>query len=167
MKKIAFAGIILLISISAIVVVAVDQDYVAVNLMGVTNLETHEPIGSYNEIDINDFVESYPGLYDEFVKIPHINDTKKSIYLTRYSADDVMDAYHDQLTGLGYSLQKHGHTVFMYPFKYCGYLKLGTAVGILVTDEFPGFPTLVFYTTGSSLHYNDISNYFKEQEKQN
>lgn len=164
MKKIVGIIIILLISVSAIVAVAIDQDYVAVNLMGVTNLETHEPIGSYNEIDIDDFVESYPLLYDEFVKIPHINDIKKSIYLTRYSADVVMDAYHNELTDLGYSLQKYGHTVFAFPFNYRGYVKFGTAVGILVTDAVPSFDTLVLYTTGSSLRYQDISNYFKEKQ---
>ena len=162
MKKLVIAGIIVLISISAIAVIAIDQDYVAVNLMGMTNLETHEPIGSYNQFDIDDFSDQYSTLNTEFQKIPHINDIKKSIYVTQYSADDVMDAYHDQLTGLGYGLQKRGHTVFVFPFRYCGYVKLGTAVGIIVTDDIPGFDTLVLYTTGSSLHYHDISNYFEK-----
>ena len=163
MRKIAVVGIILLISIGAIVVVAVDQDYVAVNLMGMDNLDLHEPIGSYSQFDVDDFIEQYPLLNDEIQKIPHVNDIKKGIYVTKYSADDVLDDYHDTLTDLGYGLQKHGHTVFVFPFNYRGYVKFGTAVGILVTDAIPGSDTLVLYTTGYSLHYNDIANYFEEE----
>lgn len=159
MGVLTVVGILIVAGISA-TIVAIDQDLVAVNLMGIDNLDIHEPIGAYNKIDVDDFRDRYPVLDAEFQKIPHINDIKYGIYETKYSADDVMDDYDNLLSSLGYGLKKRGFTVFVFPFKYCGYLKVGVAVGILATDQILGYDTLVLYTTGSSLHYNDIANYF-------
>lgn len=162
MGALTVVGILIIAGICA-TIVAIDQDLVAVNLMGIDNLDLHEPIGAYNKIGIDDFRDRHPMLDAEFQKIPHINDIKYGIYETKYSANDVMDDYDNLLSSLGYGLQKRGFTVFVFPFKYCGYVKWGVAVGILATDEIPGYDTLVLYTTGLSLHYNDIRNYFDEK----
>lgn len=162
-NKIITTVFLIAIVLSAFCLVAVDQDYLAVNLLGVDNRDIYPPIGSNNSIDLDYIVEQFPQIENEFNKIPHIKDIKYGVFQTKCSPDDIYDYYMETLEGHGFGLMKHGYTVFIYPFTYMGFQKLGTAVGILISDELPGFDTIVFYSTGSILEFNDISNYLENK----
>ncbi len=172
MEAITVAGVVILTVLGGSFV-AIDQDFIPAGFIGIDNLDLHEPIGCRYTMDMDALKDEYPLVWDEVSRIPHINELKCGIYETKYSVNMVMNDYQDILQNHGYSMIKKGNDYFSYPimfkgekvgymdiqYYFIGFQKLGTAVGILISDEIPGYDTFVLYTTGYAGHYQDIDNY--------
>ncbi len=124
-------------------------------------LETQEPIGNTEEINIDEYMDEYP----EIKNIPNLDNLKYKAYETDESIDAVANDYKLKLENDGYSIKYEG-TVYKrgIPFQYYGFLKRFTAVGIIMTSDVNvtfGNETKVLYTTGSIFEYREIMNFIQ------
>jgi hypothetical protein len=124
-------------------------------------LETQEPIGKAEEINIDEYMDEYP----EIENIPNLDKLKYKAYGTDESIDAVANDYKQKLENDGYSIKYEG-TVYKrgIPFQCYGFLKRFTAVGIIMTSDANvtfGHETRVLYTTGSVFDYREIMNFMQ------
>ncbi len=121
-----------------------------------------QPIGNYEKIDIDSYLETYP----ELANLPNLDKIKHVAYGTDESNDAVISDYKQELENEGYSLKYEGISNFgEKPFEYYGFLKGITAVVIIVTEdnneEFD-YESIVLYTTGNALDYKEILDLYEE-----
>ena len=119
------------------------------------------PLGEADEIDIDEHLYKHP----EIKNFPYIDRLKYKIFGTNKSIDAVANDYKKQLKDEGYNLLYNGEAIRRdIPFRYYGYLKGITGVGIIITDDETvtlNYETMVLYTTGSALDYREILTWYK------
>jgi hypothetical protein len=124
-------------------------------------LEVKEPIGNITELDVSSYLESYPELAD----VPNLDKIKYAAYGTDQESSGIMNEYQQRLEDEGYNLEYDGAiTIEGQAVRYMGFLKGLTAVGIIMTeDEDIGYETVVLYTTGNALDYQDMIQWLEHQ----
>jgi hypothetical protein len=119
------------------------------------------PLGEADEIDIDEHLYKHP----EIKNFPYIDRLKYKIFGTNKSIDAVANDYKKQLKDEGFNLLYNGEACRRdIPFRYYGYLKGITGVGIIITDDETitlNYETMVLYTTGSALDYREILTWYK------
>ena len=150
-----------IITLAAIVLILVGASSFTANRTGFLPikilLETEEPIGHVEEIDIGEYIDEYPELDD----IPRITRIKYQVYGTDASVNTVALDYKQKLQDDGYKLKYTGsRTIRGISVDYFGFVKGLTVVGIVMTSEDVGslknFDTVVLYTTGGLFAYKDV-----------
>jgi len=125
-------------------------------------MDVKEPDGDADEINIDEHMHKHP----EIRKLPFIDKLKYKVYGTNRSIDTVANDYKKMLKNDGFKVLYEG-TAYKeeIPFRYYGYLKGFTAVGIVMTSDENitlNYETMVLYTTGSAFDYREILNWYKE-----
>jgi hypothetical protein len=127
-------------------------------------MEVKEPIGEAKEIDINEHLDKYP----EIKNLPYYDKLKYRLYGTNQSLDAVANDYKEKLENEGYKILIEGVAYKdEIPFKYYGFIKGITGVGIIITSDknvTQDYETMVLYTTGNAVDYRNILKWYKEND---
>jgi hypothetical protein len=125
-------------------------------------MDVKKPIGDADEINIDDHLYRHP----EIRQFPYLDKLKYKVFGTNRSINVVANNYKEKLENEGYNLLYSGVAYKdEIPFKYYGYLKGLTGVGIIITDDENvtlDYETMVLYTTGSALDYRKILLWYKD-----
>jgi len=126
-------------------------------------LSAKPPIGNIERISVEQYIEKYPELSD----LPDYDNILYEIFGTDEPTAVVLDDYKEKLQNEGYTLKYEGSGYIAGKnFKYVGYLKGITAVGIIVSseayEEF-GYETLVLYMTGNAFDFTPLLDWYQEK----
>lgn len=130
-------------------------------------LSVKPPIGNIEQIQIEKYLEKYP----EIDTLPNLDKILYDVIETDKSIELVSDEYKEELENDGYSLKYEG-TGYLSgkKFRYFGYLKGITAVGIILSDEADedvNHKTIVVYMTGNAFDFIPMVNWYKEKYNPN
>ena len=125
-------------------------------------LNVQKPVGNTTEIKMTDLIKDIP----EIASVPNLDKVESAAYGTDASDEDVINDYISKLTKEGYSIEYNGTVeIAGKSYRFVGLLKGLTAVGIVTTNDYSeeiGYNTVVLYTTGNALDYQDIINWVKD-----
>jgi len=157
--KIVVAAVIILSIVGAIGSLAYSAGFIPITGF----LDINTPPGTYSELNTNELIENYPEVND----MPNLDKIKYKAYGTDGSVESIASYYQEKLEKEGYKLLREG-TLHLdgKTFQYYGFLKGLTVVGILLTPDAEnetGYGTMVVYTTGSALDYQEILNWYENQ----
>lgn len=125
-------------------------------------LSIQEPVGNAAEIKMADLIEDIP----ELASIPNLEKVESAAYGTDATVDAVINDYTTKLLSEGYNVEYDGTVeIAGKSYSFVGLLKGITAVGIVITNELSeemDYETVVLYTTGNALDYQDIIKWVKD-----
>jgi len=128
-------------------------------------LSAKPPIGKIEQIKVEEYIEKNPELSD----LPNFDKILYKIYGTDKSISVVLDNYKVILQNEGYNLKYEGSGYFTGKnFKYVGYLKGFTAIGIIISSEVSeefGYKTVVLYMTGNIFDFKPLLDWYQEKFK--
>ena len=122
-------------------------------------LAVKEPVGNYVEMDASSYIQEYP----ELNEIPNLEKVKYEVFGTDAPRESIKNSYAQQLEGERYSLYREGFiNIDGENFEFLAYLKGITAVVIIISEdgELLNQDTLVLYTTGNALDYQEILDWY-------
>ena len=126
-------------------------------------LSAKPPIGDVEQIKVEEYIEKNPELSD----LPEYDNILHKIFSTDKPIDAVLDNYKEILQNEGYTLKYNGSGNFTGKnFKYVGYLKGITAVGIIAyseTSEESGYKTIVLYLTGNAFDFKPLLDWYQRK----
>ena len=158
-KRIIVVSIVLIVLITIIGVAA----FTAYNMGFIpVNLSVKKPAGTSTIMDVACYMQEYP----ELDEIPNLDKITYEVYSTDALANSVKNEYKQQLETEGYNLYREGSiSVDGADFKFTAYLKGLTAVAIIVAENCEAFDddTMVLYTTGNALDYQEILDWYNNQ----
>jgi len=130
-------------------------------------LSARVPVGDYILLDLDSYKENYLEVSD----IPNLHKIIYQGYGTDELADVVYDNYKKDLLSDGYSIEYEGTGYFIGKnFRYMGFLKGITAVGIIIsseTSEEIGYKTGILYMTGNAFDFIPILNWYQNNCEEN
>lgn len=127
-------------------------------------MEVRRPIGDAEEINIDETINKHP----EIRNFPYFDKLKFKVFGTNRSLDAVASDYKQKLKEEGFKVLYEG-TAYKeeIPFKYYGYIKGYTGIGIIITSDKNvtlNYETMVLYTTGSAFVYRDIFRWYRQND---
>ena len=127
-------------------------------------MEVRKPIGDAEEINIDEHLNKHP----EVRNFPYFDKLKFKVFGTNRSLDAVAREYKQKLKEEGFKVLYEGSAYKEeIPFKYYGYIKGFTGIGIIITSDENvtlNYETMVLYTTGSAFVYRDILRWYKQND---
>jgi len=124
-------------------------------------LSAKAPIGTIEEIEVEQYIEKNPELSD----LPDYDKILYKIFGTDEEIADVLDSYKEILQNDGYTLKYEGSGFITGKnFQYVGFLKGITAVGIIVSSEAStefGYKTVVLYMTGNAFDFQPLLDWYQ------
>ena len=138
--------------------VAVDQGYIPIG----PTLQVERPIG-YTKLCTSCYEEKYEDILDQ---IPNLDKIKYDVFGSDNTYLEIFVDYKQKLEADGFHEETSGiKTVKGIEVRYYGFLKGITAVGIgiaLGSDVDLPYESVVLYTTGSALDYQEIIDWYNE-----
>jgi len=126
-------------------------------------LNAKPPIGDVEQIKVEEYIEKNPELSD----LPEYDNILYKIFSTDKTIAAVLEDYKEKLQNEGYTLKYEGSGNFTGKnFKYVGYLKGITAVGIIVyseNSEESGYKTMVLYLTGNAFDFKPLLEWYQRK----
>jgi hypothetical protein len=157
MHVVAVLIAIAIIGIGAGGYVAYDSGYIPIT----ETLTVEEPIEG-KPVDIETYEQRYKNITME---IPNYDKIKKQLYESDYTAFEIYLDYKQKLEQEGYHQEKIGSTeINEIPVKYYSFLKGLTAVAFIIVlgeDIGRGCESVVLYTTGNALDYQEIIEWYQ------
>ena len=125
--------------------------------------ETTEPVGDYDEVSLNSYIEETPEIAD----MPNLDKIEQKIWKTDSTCDQIIENYKQDLEDKGYNLEYEG-IINLDDKEYAvlGFLKGLTAVGILISEEGnveSSYESEVVYATGNALDFMEILDWYENQ----
>jgi hypothetical protein len=148
-----------------IVIIIISSTFLYLNITNYLPFlsETKQPVGNIEPINTQKYIEEYP----ELGEMPNLDKIKYDAWKTDSTVEQVIDAYKQDLSKGGYSLQYENTIDFDGKEYYAlGFLKGLTAVGILISSDTnfgDDYDSEVLYATGNALDFKEILDWYKSQ----
>lgn len=147
------------LTIGGSVYVAHEAGYIPIE----QTLQIQEPI-NYQQVCGSCLEEKYRNVLDE---IPNLDKIKYEVYISSSNRIEVANDYIQKMTNDGYNLEYQGmKTVYGVDVYYYGFVKGITVVGIAISNGadigYPEANSIILYTTGNALDYQEIINWYKD-----